>query len=88
MGILSGQAGEGPGDRTGSHRARHTELVLSDAITEQKQTPSSRNAEQRGPLLLSQQWPGGLTKGWGQGLARQAVGVQALLSEVGDNRTQ
>lgn len=88
MGILSDQAGEGPGDRTGSHRARHTEPVLSDAIAEQKQTPSSRNKDQRGPLPLSQQWPGALTKGWGQGLARQAVGVQPLLSEAGDNRTQ
>lgn len=47
MGILSGQAGEGPGDRTGSHRARHT--VLSDAIAEQKQRPSSRNSAERAP---------------------------------------
>lgn len=78
MGILSGQAGEGPGDRTGSHRTRHTEPVLSDAIAEQKQTPSSRNKDQRGPLPLSQQWPGGLTKRLGAGAGQAGSGGPAL----------
>lgn len=40
MEILSGQAGEGLETDRESHKAEHAELALSDATTEQKQTPN------------------------------------------------